>query len=251
MDFAAAVETVIEAARDRRPLAVSCSAVHSVMEGALDREHRQRLNSLDMVLPDGQPVRWALRWLHGVKLAERVYGPDFMLAICGRAEAEAIPIFLYGSRAATLERLAGNLRARFPRLVIAGAKPSAFGRVTEAEQLAIAATIRDSGAGLVFAGLGCPQQEIWAYENSKLIPLPLVAVGAAFDFHAGLLPQAPHWMQRSGLEWAFRLRQEPRRLWRRYLLLNPLYLVLVAGERMGFTRFESAKHVEPHPIRLA
>lgn len=251
MDAEAAVEAVICAARDRRPLTVSCSAVHSVMEGALDPEHGYRLNALDLVLPDGQPVRWALRWRHGVKLPGRVYGPDVMLAACARAAEDGIAIFLYGSRREILDPLVENLRIRFPKLVVAGARPSAFRTVTEAEQLAIASEICGSGAGIVFVGLGCPRQEIWAYENAKLIGLPLIAVGAAFDFHAGALPQAPGWMQRSGMEWLFRLGQEPRRLWKRYLYLNPLYLFLLAGEILGVARFGSGSQSHPKPVRVA
>ena len=246
----AAVERVIAAARDRRALTVSCSAVHSVMEGALDPEHRRRLNDLDLVLPDGQPVRWALGWRHGVKLRNRVYGPDFMLAVCARAAGEGIPVFLYGSRTEILEPLARNLQQRFPRLVLAGAKPSAFRTLSDAEQGSIASKIRASGAGVVFAGLGCPRQEIWAYENAKLIGLPLIAVGAAFDFHAGVIPQAPAWMQRSGLEWLYRLAQEPGRLWKRYLYLNPLYLFFLAGEITGIKRFGRGSETQPRPVRV-
>lgn len=241
---------VIDAARGRRALTVSCSAVHSVMEGALDADHRRRLNELDLVLPDGQPVRWALGWRHGVKLRNRVYGPDFMLAVCALAAEEGIPIFLYGSRNEILKPLAENLRRRFPRLIVAGSKPSAFRSLSETEQAAIASEIRQSGAGIVFAGLGCPRQEIWAYENAELIGLPLVAVGAAFDFHAGVLPQAPAWMQQSGLEWLFRLGQEPRRLWKRYLYLNPLYLLLVAGEITGVKRLGRGSETPPTPMRV-
>ncbi|MGK2933963.1 MAG: WecB/TagA/CpsF family glycosyltransferase [Gemmatimonadaceae bacterium] len=246
----AAVEVVIEAARERRALTVSCSAVHSVMEGALDPEHRRRLNELDLVLPDGQPVRWALGWRHGVKLENRVYGPDFMLAVCARAAEEGIPIFLYGSRTEILQPLTDNLRRRFQRLIVAGSKPSAFRRLSETEQKAIASEIRQSSAGIVFAGLGCPRQEIWAYENAALIGLPLVAVGAAFDFHAGAIPQAPAWMQRSGLEWLFRLGQEPRRLWKRYLYLNPLYLLFLAGELTGVKTFGRGSETPPTPVRV-
>ena len=241
---------MIAAARDRRALTVSCSAVHSVMEGALDPEHRRRLNDLDLVLPDGQPVRWALGWRHGVKLRNRVYGPDFMLAVCARAAEAGIPVFLYGSKPEILDPLEKNLHQRFPRLILAGVKPSAFRTLTADEQVAIAAEIRASGAGVVFAGLGCPRQEIWAYENAKLIGLPLVAVGAAFDFHAGVIPQAPAWMQRSGLEWLFRLGQEPGRLWKRYLYLNPLYLLFLAGEITGIKRFGRGNETQPRPVRV-
>lgn len=251
MDAEAAAETVMGAALTKHGLAVSCSAVHSVMMGALDSEHRRRLNSLGLVLPDGQPVRWALRWRHAVEMPDRVRGPDFMLALCRRAEAEGLAVFFYGSRSAVLQRLTQSLRRSYPRLIIAGARPSAFRTISEAEQLEIAAEIRASGAALVFAGLGCPRQEIWAYENASLLQMPVVAVGAAFDLHAGMIPHAPDWMKQSGLEWLFRLGREPRRLWKRYLFLNPLYLLFLGFEAAGLARFNDGSTNHPRPVRVA
>jgi exopolysaccharide biosynthesis WecB/TagA/CpsF family protein len=193
----------------------------------MDAEHRHRLNGIDLVVPDGQPVRWALDWLHRIKLPDRVYGPTLTLNVCERAAQEGLSLYLYGSRADVLETLADALRARFPALTIAGMQPSRFRQVTASEQAEIAQSIRDSGASIVLVGLGCPRQETWVYENRDLLPMPSLAVGAAFDFHAGTLPQAPGWLQKRGLEWLFRLVQEPRRLWKRYLYLNPLYLTLL------------------------
>ncbi len=251
VDYEAAVTKVIAAAVEGRPMTATCSAVHGVMIGALDPEHRHRLNSFDMIVPDGQPVRWALRWRHGVKLADRVRGVDFMLALCERAAAEGIPIFLYGSRPEILRPLIENLRRRYPRLLIAGSKPSAFRAVSEEEQRARAAEIRDSGARLVFAGLGCPRQETWAFENGPLLQMPIVGIGSAFDSNAGALPAPPEWMQRAGLEWIFRLVREPSRLWKRYLLLNPLYLLFLAGEIAGLAHFGRGSETKPAPQRVA
>lgn len=250
VDYEAAVDAVIGAAREGRSMTATCSAVHGVMLGALDREHRRRLNTFDMIVPDGHPVRWGLEWRHGVKLPDRVRGVDFMLALCQRAAREHVPIFLYGNRAQILERLAENLRRRFPSLIIAGMRPSAFRQVSEGEQHDIAAEIRRSGARLVFVGLGCPRQEIWAYENRELLPMPIVGIGSAFDSNAGAIPAPPDWMLSRGLEWLFRLSREPRRLWRRYLLLNPLYLLLLAGEIVGVLRFGRGSAGEPTPHRL-
>lgn len=251
MDYEAAVEKVIAAAVDGRAMTATCTAVHGVMVGALDAAHRYRLNSFDMIVPDGQPVRWALRWRHGVDLADRVRGVDFMLALCERAAAVGIPVFLYGSRAEILAPLVANLRRRYPALSIAGTRPSAFRAVTDEEQIEIAAEIRTSGARLVFAGLGCPRQEVWAYENSRLLPMPIVGIGSAFDSNAGALPAPPAWMQRSGLEWVFRLCRDPKRLWKRYLFLNPLYLLLLAGEITGVVRFGRGSETRPEPERVA
>jgi exopolysaccharide biosynthesis WecB/TagA/CpsF family protein len=227
VDCEAAEARILEAARARRPLAVSALAVHGVMTGVLDPAQRHRLNHLDLVAPDGQPVRWALNLLHRTRLPERVYGPNLMLRVCGRAAEEGLPIFLYGGTEEMLADLRTNLVARFPGLDIAGARPSAFRRLSAEEQARVAETIRDSGAALTFVGLGCPRQEAWVFEMREALAMPLLAVGAAFAFHAGRLPQAPQRLQAWGLEWLYRLVQEPLRLWRRYLLLNPLYLTLL------------------------
>jgi N-acetylglucosaminyldiphosphoundecaprenol N-acetyl-beta-D-mannosaminyltransferase len=245
VDYEAAVAHLVGAARDRRPATATALAVHGVMSGVLDPVHRHRLNRLDLVVPDGQPIRWGLNLLHGTDLAERVYGPTLMLELCAAAAEEGLPIFLYGSSEAVSDRLAARLRERFPRLRLAGRSPSSFRRVSAEEKAEIVARIRASGAALVFVGLGCPRQEVWAYEYGPELGMPVVAVGAAFDFHAGLLPQAPAWLQRRGLEWLFRLWQEPRRLWRRYLLLNPAYLLLLGLQWSGLRRFDPARTVEP------
>lgn len=250
VDYAAAVQMVIEAARERKPLAVSALAVHGVMTGALDPEHRHRLNSLDVAVPDGQPVRWALRWRHGVHLPDRVHGPTLMLELCKRAALEQLPVYFYGSRPEILRRLRENLERQVPGLEIAGETPSRFRALTPEEQSASAAAIAESGARIVFVGLGCPRQEIWAYEHRSLLSIPVVAVGAAFDYHAGTLRQAPDWMQRRGLEWLYRLIQEPMRLSRRYILLNPLYLLLLAAEVMGLARFGSGTRAPPARVRV-
>ncbi len=238
IDYEAAVDQVIGAAESEQPLAVSALAVHGVMTGVLDPTHRYRLNRLDIVAPDGQPVRWALNRLHAAALPERVYGPQLMLEVCARAAEQDLPVFLYGSRDEVLEALARNLRERFPALQIAGSTPSMFRQTTVDEKHAIARTIRDSGAKLVFVGLGCPRQEVWAYEYRAALGMPALAVGAAFDFHAGLLSQAPPVMQRWGLEWLYRLTREPLRLWRRYVLLNPLYLFLLGLQALKLRRFD-------------
>lgn len=245
VDYEAALERVIAAARARVPLAATALAVHGVMCGVLDAKQRYRLNHLGLVAPDGQPVRWALNLLHRTRLRERVYGPELMLRICQRAADEGLPIFLFGSRDEVLQKLQANLQARFPGLIVAGCLPSRFRRLDGAERQALAQQIRQSGAAITFVGLGCPRQEIWAYENVEALSMPVIAVGAAFDFHAGLLSQAPPWMQRRGLEWLFRLYAEPRRLWRRYLLLNPAYVALLLCQLAHWRRFDPQKTQPP------
>jgi len=245
VDYEAAVHRIITAARLRQSMSVSALAVHGVMTGALDEAHRYRLNHLDLVAPDGQPVRWALNALHGAGLTDRVYGPSLTLKVCERAAAESLPIYLYGSQGHVLEALRRNLCSQFPGLQIAGWQPSRFRQLSVDEQKEVARTITDSGARLVLAGLGCPRQEVWVYEYRNLLPMPLLAVGAAFDFHAGHVAQAPPRVQRAGLEWLFRLLLEPRRLWRRYLLLNPHYIMLVLLQAAGLRRFDPATASPP------
>jgi CDP-paratose 2-epimerase len=245
VDYETSVNRIIAAAKERSPLAVSALAVHGVMTGVLDRNHRYRLNHLDLVVPDGQPVRWALNSLHKTGLTDRVYGPNLMLKTCKRASEEGLSIYLYGSRPEIISRLSANLRARFPDLIIAGSQPSRFKQVTEVEKRDIVQQIRESGAALTFVGLGCPRQEVWAYEYCRDLKMPVIAVGAAFDFHAGALAQAPPQLQKLGLEWLFRLANEPRRLWKRYVLLNPLYITLLLMQALGLKKFNPLEASPP------
>jgi exopolysaccharide biosynthesis WecB/TagA/CpsF family protein len=249
VDYEAAVDRIITAARNRQSMSVSALAVHGVMTGVLDEAHRYRLNHFDLIVPDGQPVRWALNRLHGAGLTDRVYGPNLTLKLCERAAAESLPIFLYGSHPHVLEALTRNLRSRFPALQIAGSQPSRFRQLSVEEKEDTVRTISESGARLAFVGLGCPRQEVWAYEHRGLLPMPILAVGAAFDFHAGNLAQAPEHLQKAGLEWFFRLAHEPRRLWRRYLLLNPHYLMLVFLQAARLKTFDPAAAPPPTELR--
>lgn len=248
VDYQVTIQTVLDAARQRQSLTVSALAVHGVMTGVLDPEQQYRLNHLDLVVPDGQPVRWALNWLYHCGLKERVYGPSLMLKICDRAARLSLPIYLYGSSPEVLQALSSSLTAKFPTLKIVGTQSSRFRQISQAEQLQTVQDIQESGAAIVFVGLGCPRQETWIYEHRNLIHMPLLAVGAAFDFHAGLLAQAPKWMQKRGLEWIFRLIHEPRRLWRRYVYLNPLYVSLLILQRLRVKSFKP--HVVSLPLKV-
>jgi N-acetylglucosaminyldiphosphoundecaprenol N-acetyl-beta-D-mannosaminyltransferase len=230
IDCDGAAEQIITAAHAKRPLGVSALAVHGVMTGALDTTHKARLNRIDIVAPDGQPVRWALKLLHHESLPDRVYGPDLTLRVCELAAQAGLSIYLYGSRLEVLEKLRKNLCMRFSDIRIVGVEPSKFRRGTAEESAALDERVRLSGADIILVGLGCPRQEVFVYEHVEALSRPLIAVGAAFDFHAGLLKQAPKWMQDRGFEWLFRLWVEPRRLWRRYLYLNPLYCLMIAAQ---------------------
>ncbi|WP_432844354.1 WecB/TagA/CpsF family glycosyltransferase [Dactylosporangium sp. CA-092794] len=236
VDYDSAVDKVMSAAREGRPLAVTALAVHGVMTGVQDKAHGARLNSFDLVTPDGQPVRWALNLLHRARLADRVYGPDLTLKVLEACATEGLPVYFYGSTQDTLDRLTGKLHDRFPGLKIAGAEPSKFRAARPGEPEEIAARIKASGARVVMVGLGCPRQEIFVYAMKPLVAAPMLAVGAAFDYHAGALKNPPPWMQRNGLEWLWRLGLEPKRLWRRYILLNPNYLARLGAQKARLWR---------------
>jgi len=227
-DYEQAEELIIEAARRKMAAVVSHLPVHSIVTAWRDESYRRSINAFEIAAPDGQPVRWALNRIHGLRLRDRVYGPELMLRLCRRAAREGIGIYLYGSTHEVLRRLERNLCAMCPGLIIAGTESPPFGQMTEEEDAAAVRRINASGAGIVFIGLGCPKQDFYASAHRHSIRAVQVCVGAAFDFHAGTKPMAPRWMQRAGLEWLFRLISEPRRLWRRYAVNNTLFLLLLA-----------------------
>lgn len=250
IDYEAAIDKIITAAKANQAMTVTALAVHGVMTGALDREHFYRLNEFDLVCPDGQPVRWALNALHakrfnGNPLSDRVYGPELTLRLCESAAQNDVPIFLFGATEDMLTQFADNLTERFKGLRIVGKRASAFRQIDARERDELAAEITASGAQMCFVGLGCPRQEIFAYEMKPHLNMPLIAVGAAFAFHAGMLQQAPPWMQNAGLEWLYRLTREPSRLWRRYLYLNPAYVSLLAMQKIGLYRKKKSDGTPP------
>jgi exopolysaccharide biosynthesis WecB/TagA/CpsF family protein len=236
VDYESAVERIILAAREGRGAAVSALAVHGLMTGVLDAEQRYRLNQFDLLVPDGQPVRWALNLLHGCGLRDRVYGPNLMHKVCARAARERLPIYFFGGTPEILLGMRQRLQALYPGIAIAGMEPSKFRQLSADENAEALQRIRDSGAAIVMVGLGCPRQEVWAYQSRRELDMPVLAVGAAFPFTAGTVRQAPPRLQKWGLEWVFRLYMEPR-LWRRYLFLNPAYLFLLALQVTGLHRF--------------
>jgi exopolysaccharide biosynthesis WecB/TagA/CpsF family protein len=223
-DYGEIADAVVRSAKAEIPAVISLHAVHAIVESVSDPDLLAKVNRFDALLPDGQPVRWALNHLHGVGLKERVYGPELTLRLCARAAEESIPIYLYGSTEKVLGLLQKNLRERFPHLDIVGAESPPFRALTAEEDAAVVERMNDSGAGIVFIGLGCPKQDHFAADHADRIRAVQVCVGAAFEFHAGTKPMAPQWMQRRGLEWLYRLVSEPRRLWRRYLTTNSIFL---------------------------
>jgi N-acetylglucosaminyldiphosphoundecaprenol N-acetyl-beta-D-mannosaminyltransferase len=212
---------------------VVASNVHVVMTAYGDWQYQQVLAEADLVIPDGMPLVFALRLL-GYKSQTRVAGPDLMWQFC--RDYSHVPIFLYGSDPQTLEALTARLKQHFPQLAIAGSyAPPLWQREREPTYPHLQADlelIAQSSARVVFVALGCPKQELWMHQAVAVCPRPLVfvGVGAAFAIHSGRVRRAPRWMQAIALEWLFRLLQEPRRLWRRYLVYNPLFLLLFTAQ---------------------
>jgi N-acetylglucosaminyldiphosphoundecaprenol N-acetyl-beta-D-mannosaminyltransferase len=205
--------------------------VHTVMASAEDPELRAALMGSSVNVPDGQPLVWAINAL-GHSLDKRVYGPELMARACARAVETGQRFYLYGGRdQGALFQLALNLRRRYPGIQIVGGYSPPHRRLNAEEREAVAAEINSCRADVVWVGIGVPKQEKWMAEMRPLLDVPvLVGVGAAFDFHAGVVPQAPSWLQDAGLEWAYRLTREPRRLWRRYLRYNPRFVAAFARQ---------------------
>jgi N-acetylglucosaminyldiphosphoundecaprenol N-acetyl-beta-D-mannosaminyltransferase len=225
-----ACDAIMAAARARVPAIVSAFAVHALIEATNTPEWSRQANRFSIITPDGQPVRWALNWLHGAKLMSNVRGTELTWRLCERAATEGVSIYLYGSSAETLAKLESNLLAAFPDLQIAGVESPPFRALSAEEDAQMVERVNASGAGLMFLGLGCPKQDRFAAAHQNKIQAVQLCVGAAFDFHAGTKSIAPEWMQRHGLEWLFRLRQEPKRLWKRYFTANTIYVWRLARQ---------------------
>jgi N-acetylglucosaminyldiphosphoundecaprenol N-acetyl-beta-D-mannosaminyltransferase len=204
---------------------LTAAAVNLVMSAREDPATRAAVLDATLAVPDGQPLVWALKAL-GHARATRIYGPDLMAHYCARAARGGTAMYLYGGRTpAALELLEERLRARFPGLRIVGGHSPPFRAPSAEEDARTIAAIDECGAQVVWVGTGQPKQELWMHRMRPHLRAPLlVGVGAAFDFHAGLVAQAPPWMGRSGLEWTYRLAREPRRLWRRYARYNPRFV---------------------------
>ncbi len=218
------VERCLAWAQARESRTLCFSTVHMIMEAVDDPAFLRRVNSIDIVNPDGMPLVWALGAL-GARSAQRVYGPDTTRLMLDAAEKAGISVGFYGGSQRVLDALVAVVRAKHPRLNVAFYESPPFRALTPGEDHAAVERITASGARLLFIGLGCPKQENWVVDHVGKVPAVMLAVGAAFDFLAGAKPQAPRWMMRCGLEWLFRLLIEPRRLAKRYFKNNPRFVV--------------------------
>jgi N-acetylglucosaminyldiphosphoundecaprenol N-acetyl-beta-D-mannosaminyltransferase len=228
----------IAGALDRREKGYICvTGVHGVSEAQADEGFRQILNRAFLCTPDGMPLVWVGRW-QGRKEMGRVYGPDLMLAVLELSEKKGYRHFFYGGANGAAEALRERLGQRFPKLQIAGTYEPPFRPLNAEEQVALKKLIRDARPDVMWVGLSTPKQEKFMAEYLEQVEVTLMAgVGAAFDFHAGRVRQAPRWMRRSGLEWLFRLGCEPRRLWKRYLKNNPLFVIRILCQWAGLKKY--------------
>jgi N-acetylglucosaminyldiphosphoundecaprenol N-acetyl-beta-D-mannosaminyltransferase len=227
IDMERAVAEVTRWIEEREQHYVCITGVHGVMESQRDPELLAIHNASGLTTPDGMPLVWAGRRA-GMAHMRRVYGPDLMLAVCALAADRGWSGFFYGAADGVPELLAERLAERFPGLKIAGTMSPPFRPLTPEEDAAVVERINAAAPDILWVGLSTPKQERWMATHAARLTVPvLVGVGAAFDIHAGRLPQAPGWMQVSGLEWLYRLYREPRRLWRRYLRNNPRFVLAI------------------------
>jgi N-acetylglucosaminyldiphosphoundecaprenol N-acetyl-beta-D-mannosaminyltransferase len=230
LNLTSAMNEISRAIRERRKGYICVTGVHGVMEAQADPAFRRILNGAFLCTPDGMPMVWMGR-IDGYRDMGRVYGPDLMLAVCQWSETSGCRHFFYGGAPGVADELRNRLTARFPRLQVVGCYTPPFRALNSAEEHDLGQKIRDARPDILWVGLSTPKQEKFMAQYLSLLDVTLmIGVGAAFDFHSGRARQSPRWMQRSGLEWFFRLCQEPRRLGRRYLKNNPLFLLKIAAQ---------------------
>jgi len=234
-DYDFVLKKIEEAIKNKKFLLISPIASHTLVRAKYNPNLKKILENFDFLVPDSQWVRWSLNWLYKKNLPDRVYGPELMLRICKLSEEKSYKIFLYGTTKKTLELLKINLKKKFSKLKITGSQPSKFRELSNEEWAKLINQIIKSKANIIFIALGSPLQEIFSYRLNELLKKKkvfkiIIPVGAAFDFISGVKKQAPKWMGRWGLEWLFRLINEPR-LWRRYLVYGGLFLFFLIKQK--------------------
>jgi N-acetylglucosaminyldiphosphoundecaprenol N-acetyl-beta-D-mannosaminyltransferase len=236
VDYESASEIIIENAARRSSFGVSALAVHGLVTSVKDKSIGECVKKIDMVVPDGQPVRWALNSFHKIGMKDRVYGPTLTLHVLQKADKQHLNVYLYGSTEKTLAAFSAFIKAEFPGVNLCGIHPDRFRDATPEEDEEDIKKIDAAEAHIVLVGRGCPRQEVWVARHLGKVHAAMMAVGAAFDFHAGTLSQAPKWMQDHGLEWFYRLIKEPRRLWKRYMTTNSYFIYLFLKNKLKIKR---------------
>ena len=244
-----ALEAIDHWIRHREQRYITVTPAHSVMECLRDSNLRELFNRSGLTTPDGMSLVWLLR-MKGHRHVGRVYGPDLLLAVCKRSQMKDYRHYFYGGGPGVAEALVASLQKQFPSLHTVGAFSPPFGELTPDEDAEITKAINAGRPNIVWVGIGTPKQERWMAAHIGRIEAPvLIGIGAAFDFLSGRKPQAPRWMQRTGLEWLFRLATEPRRLWPRYRQY-PLFVLLVLAQMLGLRTYPmSVQHVDSFESR--
>jgi N-acetylglucosaminyldiphosphoundecaprenol N-acetyl-beta-D-mannosaminyltransferase len=214
-----------------------------VMESFDNREFAEKINAADLIITDGMPIVW-MQKLQGARGANRVRANDLMIALCGYAEKNNLKVGFYGGRQEVIEKILERAKRDFPRLQIAYAFSPPFRALTVEEDEEITRKINESGTQILFMGLGCPKQENWMAAHKDKLNAVMLGVGASFDFYAGNVKEAPELMGKLGLEWLYRLTQEPKRLWKRYLILNPRFLRLATLQLLKKKKFDKSINAE-------
>jgi len=237
IDLAQGTRLILEAVRQNRKGYVAVTGVHGVSEAQSDSEFRSILNSAFLNTPDGIPMSWVGRF-QGFKTMDRVYGPDLMLELCAASIDGSIRHFFYGGAPGVAQALRSCLESRFPGLSVCGTYTPPFRALNLEEEAHLVAVVKNLQPDIFWVGLSTPKQERFMAAYLHKLPVKImIGVGAAFDIHSGRVRQAPYWMQRTGLEWFFRLMQEPGRLWKRYLINNPLFVARILAQFTGFRRY--------------
>ena len=219
-----AAKVIVENAAKNTSFGVAALAVHGLMESYHNPALGNKINRIKMIVPDGQAVVWAMNLVYGLNIKFKLPGPTLTLEVLRVANESSLKVFLFGSTSDTLDKFKEFIQRDYPNLEVVGVHEDRFREATPAEDAADILKINESGANIVLVGRGCPFQEHWVADHVDKVNASMMAVGAAFDYHAGKLNRAPMWIQKMGLEWLFRLIQEPRRLWRRYLVTNSQFI---------------------------
>lgn len=233
-NYSQATNLIIEHAQKNVSFGVTALAVHGLVESYKSPMLKEMVNKINLIVPDGQPIRWAMNHFYQTKLLDRVYGPELTLRVLKKSNDLGLNIYLYGSKQATLYKLTKFIETNFSNINIVGVHADRFREATLEEDSIDINSINHSKAHIVLVGRGCPRQEVWVSNHIGKVNAVMMAVGAAFDFHAGTVEQAPKWMQDRGLEWFFRLTKEPKRLWKRYLFTNTMFIYLFTKKKLGF-----------------
>lgn len=236
-NYQTAIEQIVGLVKAGNGGYVCFSTVHMVMESYDNPEFGKKVNSADMIVPDGMPLVW-MQKLQGLKDADRVRANSIMRMLFEHCEANNLSVGFYGGKQEVIDEIQVKAKKEFPKLKIAYTLSPPFRPLTEEEDIEITAEINRTKPDILFMGLGCPKQENWMFAHKDKVKAIMLGVGASFDFYAGNIKECPEWLQKLGLEWFYRLLQEPKRLWRRYIILNPRFIWLATTQLLGFKKFE-------------